>query len=645
MRIFKKINFLILLFLTVNTKAQIYEPVKWDYKVEKLSDDTANLVFEATIDQGWHLYSQFVQKGGPIPTLFNFLEKGKWYELIGKTEEIGHLHQEYSEVFRMKLKYFDNRVTFKQKIRVLSNKNFKIQTEVEYMACNEVQCTPPQNEELEFNISGFKASSNRVKEKSEEIGTQTSSHGIWMIFITGFIGGLLALFTPCVFPMIPMTVSFFTKQSKNKSKGITNAIIYGMSIIIIYVVLGFGVTAVFGANAMNALSTNVWFNLFFFLILVIFALSFFGAFEIVLPSSFINKIDRKADKGGLIGIFFMAFTLALVSFSCTGPIIGTLLVEAAVNGGVAGPLMGMFGFALALALPFTVFAIFPGWMNSLPQSGGWLNSVKVVLGFLELAFSLKFLSNVDLVLQLHLLERELFLAIWIVIFALMGFYLLGKIMLPHDSPLEKISPFRLCLAILTFSFVLYLVPGLWGAPVNLISGFPPPKNYSESPFGVGVSGNFLDSSHSLKDKDMHLGPHGIPTFHDYEKGLEYAKKINKPMMIDFTGHACVNCRKMEDNVWSDERVMNILKNDLVLISLYVDDKRKLANPYRSEHTGKKIKTIGNKWSEFQTYKYKTNSQPYYVLIDTNEEKLNEPTAYNTDVDAYINWLKDGISKF
>lgn len=475
------------------------------------------------------------------------------------------------------------------------------------------------------------------------------------IFIPAFIGGFLALLTPCVFPMIPFTVSFFTKRSANKAQGIRNAIIYGLSIIIIYVLLGTVVTAVFGANSLNALSTNVWFNLAFFLLLVVFAFSFLGAFEIVLPHAWANKVDAKADQGGIIGIFFMALALSIVSFSCTGPIVGTLLVQAASGGNQLGPVIGMFGFSLAIALPFAFFAAFPGWLNSLPKSGGWLNSVKVVLGFLELALAFKFLSNADLVLQLHWFEREVFIAIWIAIFGAMAFYLFGKIQLPHDSKLEKISVGRLVLGLITMSFTIYMIPGLWGAPLSLISAFPPPQHYSESPYGVGFAkhaeGGTTHKEESvaqeLPEGAKLLPPHNIVAFHDYYQGLAYAKKVNKPVMLDFTGHACVNCRKMEQNVWSDDKVLDLLKNKVVLISLYVDDRTKFDGeaPPSQLREGRKLRYKGQKWSELQQLKYGTNAQPYYVLMDHQEQKLNEPVAYMPDIEQYFGWLTSGVQKF
>ncbi|MDB0600674.1 thioredoxin family protein [Tenacibaculum maritimum] len=456
-----------------------------------------------------------------------------------------------------------------------------------------------------------------------------------------------------------MTVSFFTKQSKNKAIGIKNAIIYGISIIAIYVLLGSVVTAIFGADALNALSTDVWFNLIFFLLLLIFAISFLGAFEITLPSSWATKVDSQADRGGLIGIFFMALALAIVSFSCTGPIVGTLLVEAASKGGFA-PVIGMLGFSLAIAIPFALFAAFPGWLNSLPKSGGWLNTVKVVLGFLELALAFKFLSNADLVLQLHWLEREVFIAIWIAIFGVLSFYLFGKIQLPHDSSLSYISVGRLSLGLVTLSFTIYMIPGLWGAPLNLISAFPPPQHYSEAPYGVGYSklSNNVNISNAHEKLEKHqekipegahlMPPHDIIAFNDYDKGIAYAKKVGKPILIDFTGHACVNCRKMEQNVWVQPNVLNILKNDVILISLYVDDKRPLKENEITDsklRPGKKLKYIGQKWSEFQAIKYKANSQPFYVLINHNEENITTPVGYMPDANEYYSWLQKGISNF
>ncbi len=488
---------------------------------------------------------------------------------------------------------------------------------------------------------------NNLKEKAKELFStpKEEEKSLWGIFILAFLGGFAALLTPCVFPMIPMTVSFFTKQSKTKAEGKKNAILYGVSIILIYVILGSLVTGIFGADSLNALSTNVWFNLIFFGLLVFFAASFLGAFEIVLPNSWANKVDQQADRGGFVGILFMALALAIVSFSCTGPIVGTLLVEAASKGGLA-PIIGMLGFSSALALPFMLFAMFPGWMNSLPKSGGWLNTVKVSLGFLELALAFKFLSNADLVVQAHLLEREVFIGIWIAIFGTWAAYLFGKLTLPHDSPLTHLSIGRLFMAIFVTIFTIYLIPGLWGAPLKIISGFPPPMTYSESPNGIGTSGGNSTASIALPE-NAHLGPHGIIAFHDYEDGLAYAKKVGKPILLDFTGHACVNCRKMEDFVWSKPEILSILKDQVVLVSLYVDDKRELPKEeqYVSKETGKEIVTIGNKWSDYQITRYKNNAQPYYIILDSDGNDITQQIGYTPNAEEYKKWLEEGISKF
>ena len=650
----KKIITILSLILFTTSYSQIHEPVKWSTSVEKISETEFNLVATATIETNWHLYSQSVPEDGPIPTNFVF-EPSDSYEIVGKvSEEEGHTIDD--PVFNMKIKYFENKAVFKQKIKVLTEDSIKIAGEVEFMVCDDASCLPPTFVDLNFSIDGENpaVASNKI-EKKEDVKTKkkkSSDKSLLTIFIIAFFSGFAALLTPCVFPMIPMTVSFFTKQSKSKAAGIRNAVIYGASIVIIYVLLGIFVSAVFGADALNALSTNVWFNIIFFLLLVVFAISFLGAFEITLPSSWGTKVDAQADRGGIVGIFFMALALAIVSFSCTGPIVGTLLVEAAAGGSQIGPIVGMLGFSLALAIPFALFAAFPGWLNSLPKSGGWLNTVKVVLGFLELALAFKFLSNADLVLQLHWLEREVFLAIWIAVFGALAFYLFGKIQLPHDSPLTHISVGRLGLGLVVLSFTIYMIPGLWGAPLNLISAFPPAQHYSESPYGVGftkLGGGGSVGNHDDIPEGAHLmAPHNILAFNDYDLGLAYAKKVNKPVMLDFTGHACVNCRKMEQNVWAKDKVLAVLKNDVILISLYVDDKRKLKDGEVIEsklRPGKKLKYIGQRWSEFQTIKYKANAQPFYVLMDHNEENLIDPVAYTPDVDEYHDWLKEGISKF
>ncbi|GAA4234619.1 thioredoxin family protein [Postechiella marina] len=648
----RKLIFLFALMAFSFGYSQILDPVKWTTSVEKISDTEFKLIAKATVEAGWHLYSQNVPEDGPIPTTFTFDDANGAFKIIGNTtEEEGHTVDD--PVFDMKIKFFENKATFEQKIKVIGDKN-TLEAFVEFMVCDDTRCLPPTEVDLTFNLDTNTSTSNVSATKDiTTSSSKESDKSLLGIFIIAFLSGFAALLTPCVFPMIPMTVSFFTKQSKTKAAGIRNAIIYGLSIIVIYVFLGILVSLLFGADALNALSTNVWFNIIFFILLLVFAASFLGAFEIMLPNSWANKVDSQADRGGLIGIFFMALALAIVSFSCTGPIVGTLLVEAAAGGSQIGPIVGMLGFSLAIALPFALFAAFPGWLNSLPKSGGWLNTVKVVLGFLELALAFKFLSNADLVLQLHWLEREVFLAIWIAIFGALAFYLFGKIQLPHDSPLSHISVGRLSLGLIVMSFTIYMIPGLWGAPLNLISAFPPPQHYSESPYGVGFtqlgSGSNLANNHSEIPDGAHLmPPHDILAFNDYDKGLAYAKKVGKPVMIDFTGHACVNCRKMEQNVWVKPSVLKFLKNDVVLISLYVDDKRKLEDHEIVDsklRPGKKLKYIGQKWSELQTIKYKANTQPMYVLMDHNEENLIEPVAYTPDVNAYHTWLKKGINNF
>ena len=655
----RKIVLLLLgLLINLTVTAQIFNPITWKTSVEKISESKYKLITEATIKEGWSLYSQQVPKGGPIPTTFTYDDNGGKIKLIGNTKEPkGKV--KFSKLFSedgMNIKSFAYKAVFEQEIELISAEIKKIEAFVEFIACTDEQCLPPKEIDLVFDLTKSvlkKITTSDVVNADNE--TKGNKKGLLSIFFIAFLSGFAALLTPCVFPMIPMTVSFFTKQSKSKAAGIRNAIIYGLSIIVIYVGLGWFVSWFFGASALNALSTNVWFNIAFFLILVVFAASFLGAFEITLPSSWATKVDSQADRGGLVGIFFMALALAIVSFSCTGPIVGTLLVEASTKGVIA-PIIGMLGFSLAIALPFALFAAFPGWLNSLPKSGGWLNTVKVVLGFLELALAFKFLSNADLVLQLHLLEREVFIAIWIAIFGGLTLYLLGKIQLPHDSPQKHISVGRLSLGLLIGAFTIYMLPGLWGAPLNLISAFPPPQHYSESPYGVGYTKQRTITV-SNTDKDTHTGlpegahlmpPHDIISFHDYGKGLAYAKKVGKPVMIDFTGHACVNCRKMEQNVWVKPKVLDVLKNKVVLISLYVDDKRPLKDDDIVDsklNPGKKLKYIGQKWSELQTLKYKANSQPFYVLMAHDETNLIAPVSYTPNVEEYYNWLEKGITNF
>ena len=676
----RRILTLFCLVLFASLTAQVYDPVKWETKVEKISENQFDLISIAKIEKGWKLYSQDVPPKGPVPTTFEYVS-GKDFELVDKTQETGAIRK-FDAVFGMEIGFFYDRAVFKQRISLLNSALTTVKGSVEFMVCDDSNCLPPDVVDLEFvlpkqesvgsasqEVTGIPTpvtSEDKVEQTVASEGVEAnaekeiasvstnknvSNTGLWGIFFISFLSGFAALLTPCVFPMIPMTVSYFTKQSKSKAKGIKNAILYGLSIIVIYVVLGSIVTAIFGADALNALASSVWFNIIFFIILVFFAASFLGAFELTLPSSWSTKVDAQADRSGFIGIFFMALALAIVSFSCTGPIVGTLLVEAASKGGIA-PIIGMFGFSLAIALPFALFAAFPGWLNSLPKSGGWLNTVKVVLGFLELALAFKFLSNADLAIQSHWLEREVFLSIWIAVFGVLAFYLFGKIRLPHDSPVEKISVGRLMLGLLSLVFTIYMIPGLWGAPLNLISAFPPPQHYSESPYGVGYTKTGGIASISSEDRlpeGAHLlEPHNILAFDDYTKGIEYAKKVNKPILLDFTGWTCVNCRKMEQNVWAKPHILEMLKNDVVLVSLYVDDKRPLPDSEVLESQlkpGKKIKYIGQKWSEFQTVRYKANSQPFYVLMKHDESNLIEPIGYTPDVDEFHQWLKTGIGNF
>ncbi|MCZ8228790.1 thioredoxin family protein [Flavobacterium sp.] len=669
----------LLVFFCSLGNAQILDPVKWTTKIEQKSATNFIITFNATIENEWHVYSQFTPDGGPLPLEVNFKNQKGNYTLVGKAKE-SKTRTAYNDIFEVNETFFEKKVQITQEISLVNKGVKTIEVELNFQACKEVcinlekkfSIAIPELKNATTTASPTTPINDLVKDTTEQtidsattvvadtvkdsVATETSQiapaksatteHGLWAIFFIAFLSGFAALLTPCVFPMIPMTVSFFTKQSKNKAAGIRNAIIYGISIIVIYVGLGLLVTWIFGADALNALSTNVWFNLIFFILLVVFATSFLGAFEIMLPNSWANKVDSQADRGGIIGILFMALALAIVSFSCTGPIVGTLLVEAASKGGIA-PVVGMLGFSLALALPFMLFAMFPGWLNSLPKSGGWLNTVKVVLGFLELALAFKFLSNADLVLQLHLLEREVFIAIWIAIFGALSLYLFGKITLPHDSPVGHISVGRLYMGLLSLVFTFYLIPGLWGAPLKFINAFPPPMEYSESPMGFGGSSTSV-ATKELPDGGK-IGPHGIVVFDDYEEGLAYAKKVNKPIMLDFTGFACVNCRKMENNVWSNPNVLSILKEKVVVISLYVDDKRELPKneQFFSKATESEIETIGDKWTDFMITRYKTNTQPLYVLTDLEGKSLNtkQPTISFVDVEEYEAWLKAGIAKF
>ncbi len=688
----RKLGAVLLVLLNLFSFAQ-ENPVHWKFEVKKVSDCDYELIFKAKIDEPWHIYS-LVKAGedGPNPTSFVF-NKSQDFQLLGKVVESTPT-KVFDKVFEMNVAYHPKNATFTQKIKLLTSGKIKITGTYEAQVCTEEKCIFPPADKFEFELEGTPACAGMagvetstvdstqmlakdckcdtaaiVQAKggsmsgktislapkiSEDEKDDSTEQSWWGIFIAGFIGGFLALLTPCVFPMIPMNVSFFTKRSKTKAEGLKNALIYSAFIVVLYVGLGLGVTLIFGAGALNSLSTSVWFNLAFFALLVVFAASFLGAFEIVLPSSLVGKIDSKADKGGLIGIFFMAFTLALVSFSCTGPIIGTLLVQAAGTGNIAGPFWGMLGFAISLSLPFGLFAAFPGWLNSLPKSGGWLNSVKVVLGFLELALALKFASNADLVVQAGILTREVFVSIWVVIFGLQSLYLIGIFKTSHDSDVKHISVTRMFFAIISFFITIYLIPGLWGAPLKLFSGILPPLEYSESPHGFG-GGNAAGMATTANvdpefSKHMEVNKNGIVHFkNDYEHALAYAKKVGKPLMVDFTGHACANCRKTEDYVWPDAEVTKRLNNEVVLVSLYVDDKRALdpKDFMTVVWFGKEreITDIGDKFKYMEEMLYGQSSQPLYVLLDHNEKVLNKVRGYDPNIEDYINWLDEGITKF
>ena len=631
-------------------------------------ESEAFVVAKINIIPGWHINSNKLPNGSfAIPTEIN-LTKNKSFTAKETLEPkpIQFIEEDLGDM----QSHHKGSITMKRKFIINSSTDFKVSGAFAFQVCDEAgKCLLPHEYPFSLNVKGYELAAEKDSLAEKQADTSSSDTGkkvsgdttkpikkvpepkksMWLIFIISFLSGFAALLTPCVFPMIPMTVSFFTKSSKSKAAGIRNAVFYGISIIGIYVILGTIVTTIFGPSALNALSTNVWFNIIFFILLVVFALSFLGAFEIMLPSSWQNKADNASDKGGILGIFFMALALALVSFSCTGPIVGTLLVESATIGGIA-PFVGMFGFSLALALPFTLFAAFPGWMNSLPKSGGWLNTVKVFLGFLELALAFKFLSNADLVVQGHFLERELFLAIWIGLFTVLTIYLFGFIRLPHDSPTEKLSVFRTMLASTCLVFVIYLIPGMWGAPLKLISGFPPPLSYSESPTGIGANQN--SNSHT-ENNDMHLGPQNIMVYHDLEKAEAYAKEVHKPLFVDFTGHACVNCRKMEEKVWGEPGILEILRDKMVIVSLYVDEKTALP---ASEHKeleyapGKKMKItqVGHKWSYLQTTRYKSNTQPYYRVLGPTNEDLDIGSAdyeHHGNAADFKAWLEKGLLEY
>lgn len=678
----KLISFLLLSFVVLGLQAQIMDPVKFKTELKNVSDTEAEIVFTATIDNGWHVYSTELGDGGPISATFN-VEKKSGVELVGKLKPVGKEIDTFDKLFEMKVRYFEHTAKFVQKLK-LTGGAYAIEGYLEYGACNDESCLPPT--EVPFKYSGeakaasaaatpvTKAEEPKKKEEaaapadntkevvemtelvpatpttaSTEIQPAVSSSELWTpvinelqalgeehsqenmswlyIFVTGFLGGLIALFTPCVWPIIPMTVSFFLKRSKDKKKGIRDAWTYGASIVVIYVALGLAITLIFGASALNALSTNAVFNILFFLMLVIFAASFFGAFEIRLPSKWGNAVDSKAESTtGLLSIFLMAFTLSLVSFSCTGPIIGFLLVQVSTTGSVVAPAIGMLGFAIALALPFTLFALFPSWLKSMPKSGGWMNVIKVTLGFLELAFALKFLSVADLAYGWRLLDRETFLALWIVIFGLLGLYLLGKIKFPHDDDDNKVGVTRFFLALISLAFAVYMIPGLWGAPLKAVSAFAPPMQTQDF---------------NLHKNDVHA------KFDDYDLGMEYARLNGKPVMLDFTGYGCVNCRKMEAAVWTDPKVSDIMNNDYVLITLYVDNKTPLTEPVTITENGteRKLRTVGDKWSYLQRVKFGANAQPFYVLLDNQGKPLNKSYAYDENVSKYIDFLQTGLENY
>lgn len=639
--------------------SQMVDPVHFSAQLKTGNSADAEIVFSATIDKGWHVYSTDMGDNGPTSATFKVV-KLDGVELVGKLTPLGNVTTQYDKMFEMELRFFENKAMFVQKIR-FTKPQYVIDCFLEYGACNDEMCMPPTQVELKKKGDSpvAKESSSQqdttqteqqsdttsVQEKSEtevsdsiadaslsniqntdDNGSDEESTSWWLFFFQGLLGGFLALFTPCVWPIIPMTVSFFLKRNKERSKGIREAVTYGLSIIVIYVLLGLVVTLLFGASALNALATNAVFNIFFCLLLVVFAASFFGAFELTLPSSWSNKIDQKSEATtGLLSIFLMAFTLALVSFSCTGPIIGFLLVAVSTQGSIVAPTIGMLGFAIALAIPFTLFALFPSLLKSAPKSGGWMNAIKVTLGFIELAFALKFFSVADLAYGWHLLDREVFIALWIVIFGCLGFYLLGWLKLPHDDDNRHISVPRLFVAMASLAFTVYMIPGLWGAPLKAISAFTPP----------------------MSTQDFRLQSSSVVTeaqYRDYDLGMEAARQQGKPVLLDFTGYGCVNCRKMEAAVWTNPRVAEIIKNRYVLISLYVDDKTSLPEPIEITENGQKrtLRTVGDKWSYLQRSKFGANAQPFYVLLDSDGHQLASPRSYDEDVDAYVEFLNEGL---
>ncbi len=635
---------------------QMLNPIKWTVESAIGSDGEGSITFKASIESGWHLYALDLPDGGPRPTVFKF-DTIEGAELIGDIQPSVEPTETVDMVFHLKLGWWDKDVNFVQRFKTTGNSGYKIAGTISFQGCNDESCIPPSKEPFEIASPDFSASAaltepahtapnvSSVANASasiDESGWWTpvefpdadirtaqniAESSWWYIFIWGFIGGLIALLTPCVWPMIPLTVSFFLKKNSSRARSVGDALIYGGGIIVIYLMLGLAITLLFGASKLNDLATNAVFNLLFFLLLVVFAISFFGAFDIKLPSRWSNGVDSKAERTtGLISIFFMAFTLVLVSFSCTGPIIGTLLVEAASVGNITGPAIGMGAFALALAIPFTLFAIFPSLLKEMPRSGGWLNSVKVVLGFLELALSLKFLSVADLAYGWGILDREVFVSLWVIIFILLGLYLLGKIRFSHDSPLDYVSIPRFFMALVSLSFAVYLIPGLWGAPLKSVSAFVPPL-YTQD-FNLYAGGEFKE-------------------FDDYDQGMRYAAENNRPVLIDFSGYGCVNCRKMEGAVFDTQEISTIIKDEFVLIKLMVDDKQSLSAPVTVEENGRKLtlETVGEKWSYLQRHKFAANSQPYYVMLDNGGNVLNIPYYYDENVAKFAEWLSAGVEAY
>lgn len=670
------LGLLLMVISCLSVVAQMQDPVHFKTEWKSISANEAEIIFSATIDPGWHVYSTDLGDGGPTQATIN-IDKISGATLDGKLKPGSNEIKKMDPIFEMEVKFFEKTAKFTQKVKLTGGK-YSVSGYLEYGACNDENCLPPTS--VDFTFSGevpaqAKAADPKEKEAPKKEGTpveavaeadtavealaaadstvaettlqgttnywtpvisELSSYGegtneeshSWIyIFFTGLIGGLLALFTPCVWPIIPMTVSFFLKRTKDKKKGIRDAWTYGASIVVIYVTLGLAITLIFGASALNALSTNAIFNILFCLMLVVFAASFFGAFEITLPSKWSNAVDSKAEATtGLLSIFLMAFTLSLVSFSCTGPIIGFLLVEVSTSGSVVAPAIGMLGFAIALALPFTLFAMFPSWLKSMPKSGGWMNVIKVSLGFLELAFALKFLSVADLAYGWRILDRETFLALWIVIFGLLGMYLLGKIKFPHDDDNTKVGVGRFFLALFSLAFAVYMIPGLWGAPLKAVSAFAPPMQTQDF---------------NLYKNEVHA------KFNDFDAGMEYARQNHKPVMIDFTGYGCVNCRKMELAVWTDPQISQIMNDDYVLITLYVDEKTNLPEPIKITENGKErtLRTIGDKWSYLQRSKFGANAQPFYVLLDNEGKPLNSSYSYDEDIAKYKDFLQTGLKNY